>query len=320
MAQAHNFRFLCLLLAGGLIFSFLTGYPQCLLSASGSPEDMRPAMAAVSDDSVSDRDSDFNKIDKDNTADRKMDADETDNTAEQKMDAGKTDKPNVLSENAMTGYATTGYTENKEADTYNKPVKFAAVEDDYFKDACFIGDSRVVSLYEYSDWTDADYYCSSGMTLGGVFGEPSTKFKDGNWKVNIATALQHSHYGKIYIMLGINDMGVGDLDYFVNHYQDMIEKIRKWQPDAVIYIQSIMNVSAARSAQGDYINNEAIRVRNAKLKEMDNGTDTFYLDINSVVCDETGALNPVYTFDGVHLYAQYVPIWTEYLKTHAVIK
>ena len=45
------------------------------------------------------------------------------------------------------------------------PLSFCEVSDDYFDDAVFIGDSRVVSLYEYSDWKEATYYCSSGMNI-----------------------------------------------------------------------------------------------------------------------------------------------------------
>ena len=158
------------------------------------------------------------------------------------------------------------------------------------------------------------------MTLGGVFKDPTGQWNDGNWKENIATALQEQQFKKVYIMIGINDMGVGDLDYFVNHYTDMLQKIREWQPNAIVYIMSIMNVSEERDAKGDYINNEAIRERNEKLQGFADGQNIFYLDINSAVCDENGYLIADYTFDGVHLYAQYVPLWTDYLKAHAIVK
>lgn len=121
-------------------------------------------------------------------------------------------------------------------------------------------------------------------------------------------------------MIGINDMGTGDLDYFTRHYEEMISQIRVWQPDAVIFVQSIMNVTEERSGKGDYINNEGINERNRILQEMDNGKDIFYLDINSAVCDENGNLNAEYTSDGVHLYAKYIYLWTDYLKSHAAIE
>lgn len=315
MDKWKNYRYLFLLLVGGLICSLLTGFPLELIKKDhGQDESEVVETISMSADTVdedgklhSDGESDLIAGGSDNNMD---------NNTNDDMKNNATGSMNDDMQNNTTG--------SKNDDMQNEepevPLSFCEVSDDYFDDAVFIGDSRVVSLYEYSDWKDATYYCSSGMTLGGVFKDPSGRWKDGNWKVNIADALQQEQYKKVYIMLGINDMGVGDLDYFMNHYTDMVNQIHEWQPDAIIYIMSIMNVSAERNAQGDYINNEAIRVRNERLKELDNGRDTFYLDINSVVCDENGCLNAEYTFDGVHLYAQYVPLWTDYLKTHAIVK
>ena len=315
MDKRKNYRYLFLLLVGGLICSLLTGFPLELIKKDhGQDESEVVETISMSADTVdedgklhSDGESDLIAGGSDNNMD---------NNTNDDMKNNATGSMNDDMQNNTTG--------SKNDDMQNEepevPLSFCEVSDDYFDDAVFIGDSRVVSLYEYSDWKEATYYCSSGMTLGGVFKDPTGRWKDGNWKVNIADALQQEQYKKVYIMLGINDMGVGDLDYFMNHYTDMVNQIHEWQPDAIIYIMSIMNVSAERNAQGDYINNEAIRVRNERLKELDNGRDTFYLDINSVVCDENGCLNAEYTFDGVHLYAQYVPLWTDYLKTHAIVK
>lgn len=303
MDKWKNYRYLFLLLVGGLICSLLTGFPLELIKKDhGQDESEVVETISMSADTVDE--------------DGKLHSD-----GESDLIAGGSD--NNMDNNAnddMKNNATGSMNDDMQNEEPEVPLSFCEVSDDYFDDAVFIGDSRVVSLYEYSDWKEATYYCSSGMTLGGVFKDPTGRWKDGNWKVNIADALQQKQYKKVYIMLGINDMGVGDLDYFMNHYTDMVNQIHEWQPDAIIYIMSIMNVSAERNAQGDYINNEAIRVRNERLKELDNGRDTFYLDINSAVCDENGCLNAEYTFDGVHLYAQYVPLWTDYLKTHAIVK
>ena len=315
MDKWKNYRYLFWLLVGGLICSLLTGFPLELIKKDhGQDESEVVETISMSADTVdedgklhSDGESDLIAGGSDNNMD---------NNTNDDMKNNATGSMNDDMQNNTTG--------SKNDDMQNEepevPLSFCEVSDDYFDDAVFIGDSRVVSLYEYSDWKEATYYCSSGMTLGGVFKDPTGRWKDGNWKVNIADALKQKQYKKVYIILGINDMGVGDLDYFMNHYTDMVNQIHEWQPDAIIYIMSIMNVSAERDAQGDYINNEAIRVRNDRLKELDNGRDTFYLDINSVVCDENGYLNTEYTFDGVHLYAQYVPLWTDYLKTHAIVK
>ncbi len=293
MDKMKYLKYLILLLIGSLVCSFLTGFPFSFGNIQDSQED---AAIEASSSSVS-----------------------SDSLNGETISANGTTNASIDCVSGNSAGAT--LSQNGTASGVNlPPLEFQAVDDSYFDDAVFIGDSRIVSLYLYSDWKNATYYCSSGMTLGGVFKDPTGQWKDGNWKENIATALQEQQFKKVYIMIGINDMGVGDLDYFVNHYTDMLLKIREWQPNAIVYIMSIMNVSEERDAKGDYINNEAIRERNEKLQGFADGQNIFYLDINSAVCDENGYLTADYTFDGVHLYAQYVPLWTDYLKAHAIVK
>ena len=40
--------------------------------------------------------------------------------------------------------------------------------------------------------------------------------------------------------------------------------------------------------------------------------------MNPLICDETGGMVASYTYYGVHLKAQYIPIWLDFLKQHAV--
>jgi hypothetical protein len=196
--------------------------------------------------------------------------------------------------------------------------EFETVDEDYFADALFIGDSRGVGLYDYAHLDNAEFYVSSGMSIYKLFEDPDRRLKDGNWPRNLATALTEKQYGKIYLMLGINEMGVGDVDYFIENYEAVVEQIRQLQPDALIFIHGLLRVTEERSEKGDYITNEGINERNARLAELADGSRIFYLDVNDLFCDETGALNPEYTHDGVHLYAQYIGIWKQYLLEHGI--
>ena len=53
---------------------------------------------------------------------------------------------------------------------------------------------------------------------------------------------------------------------------------------------------------------------------MADGENIFYLDINEVVTDESGHLNPDYTWDEVHLLGKYDVIWLEYFSSHGIVK
>lgn len=195
-----------------------------------------------------------------------------------------------------------------------------SVEDDYFSDALFIGDSRTVGLFEYGGLeTTAAFYCSTGLTVYKVFEEELAESPDQSRSLTVEEALQIEHFRKIYIMLGINEMGRGTVESFTETYREMLVHLQELQPDAVIYVQAIMKVTEERSGKGDYITNEGIEERNEALRTLADGERIFFLDVNPVICDETGGLTPDYTTDGVHLKAKYIGLWKEYLKENAVL-
>ncbi len=197
-------------------------------------------------------------------------------------------------------------------------VIYTSVGDDYFEDALFIGDSRVVGMFEYGGLEEtATFYAETGLTIYRLLETEVAAGADGE-KATIEEALGEHRFGKIYLMVGINELGTGTADTFLEKYREVVEHIQELQPDAVIYIQGILKVTEERSAQGDYITNEGIRERNEGLAQMVDNVRTYYLDVNSAVCGEDGGLIPSYTYDGVHLKAQYIPLWKEYLENHVV--
>lgn len=197
---------------------------------------------------------------------------------------------------------------------------YITVEDDYFADAVFIGDSRTVGMYEYGGLEEtATFYASTGLTVYKLFSAEIVTVSGQKKKISVEEALQQNSFAKIYLMVGINEMGTGTVETFTEKYNEVVQHLQELQPDAVIYIQGIMKVTTERSGQGDYINNEGIEARNAELKKLADNQRIFYLDVNPLICDETGGMAPSYTFDGVHLKAKYVELWKEFLKAHVVM-
>ena len=197
---------------------------------------------------------------------------------------------------------------------------YMTVDDDYFSDAVFIGDSRTVGLYEYGGLEEiSTFYASSGLTVYKIFTSQIVEVPGQRQKQTIEEALTENQFKKIYLMIGINEMGTGTVESFADRYKEVVDHLLELQPDAILYIQGILKVSTERSNQGDYINNEGIVARNEKLAELADNRRIFYLDANPLVCDETGGLVASYTFDGVHLKAKYIEIWKDYLKSHAIL-
>ncbi|MCM1303233.1 MAG: GDSL-type esterase/lipase family protein [Lachnospiraceae bacterium] len=198
---------------------------------------------------------------------------------------------------------------------------YHTVEDDYFADAVFIGDSRTVGMLEYGGLEEtADFYASTGLTIYKLFDSKIVPVEGQRKKITVEEALSQNTYAKIYLMIGINEMGTGTVESFVAAYQEAVDHLLELQPDAILYIQGIIKVTTERSEQGDYINNEGIEARNEALSQLADNERIFYLDVNPKICDETGGMEASYTFDGVHLKAQYIDIWKTYLKEHAIVR
>lgn len=188
------------------------------------------------------------------------------------------------------------------------------VENSYFDDAVFIGDSRTEGLILYTGLSNATSYAYKGLMVDTVFTKPVIN-KDGQ-KVSVMDALSSTSFSKVYIMLGINETGWVYSQIFQDKYGEIIDGIREISPDAAIYIQELMPVSNEVSSTHSYITNEKINEYNALLRELAEEKQVFYVDTGSAVADADGSLPEGAASDGIHFVKEYCEKWLDYLKTH----
>ncbi|XOQ47285.1 MAG: hypothetical protein ACFWUD_09775 [Thermocaproicibacter melissae] len=198
---------------------------------------------------------------------------------------------------------------------FSQKKSLGAVNPDYFSDALFVGDSLTEGLKEYGHLDSASYFYRVGLSIYQVFEHPKRDAQSG---LTLEEMLKRHKYGKIYFLLGINEIGTGTDDYFVHHYASVLQKVRTLQPNAIIYIQSILPVTAEKSSGGVF-SNKRIHERNLKLEKLADGEHIFFLNVSSAFADKDGCLPKQYSGDGVHIKAKYYPIWANYLMTHAVL-
>lgn len=194
--------------------------------------------------------------------------------------------------------------------------EFTTVGDDYFADACFIGDSRTVGISQYAGIENATFLCKTSLT---IYDYEKPKITYENSKKSIHDILSEKQFAKIYLMVGINECGTGTPETFYERYRDVVTDIRALQPDALIFIQGNLFVTEKKSNDGDSITNENIAARNDLIATLANQKDIFYIDVNESSLCEDGALVPDYTWDQVHIKAQYYPIWKDFLLQHAIV-
>lgn len=178
------------------------------------------------------------------------------------------------------------------------------------KKTLFIGDSRTVGLCEYGGIGDADFFCSTGMSVYDV--EKETVTVPGVGKIKLDSLLQQKTYSYIYIMLGINELGY-DRNKTVKRYHDIVERIKKQQPQAIVIVEANLHVSGSRSSKDGVFNNSNINKFNEEISKLADNKTIFYIDINPVFDDENGNLNEQMTSDNTHPYAKYYGTWAKWI-------
>ena len=195
------------------------------------------------------------------------------------------------------------------------PRPFTTVDESYFTDALFIGDSR---LQGFGFWSGlpATYYCATGFQLYKF--ETAAVVQTENGKVPIFEAMPYDAFTKIYIKVGLNELGYGTEENFEKTYAQLIAKLREYEPRAIIYVHGILPVTAEKSSTDKAHNNPNIVARNASLQEFAKSQKAYYLDAGPAVSGDDGCLKPEMTSDGIHLKPEYMKVWREFLCEHAV--
>ena len=198
-----------------------------------------------------------------------------------------------------------------------KPLEFVPSDKSYFDDAIIIGDSRTVGIFEYGDMGNITYYATEGLNVYDLWKEAiPVKGMGNNY---LEPLLKAKEYKKIYIMIGINELGY-DMNQTVQKYKETLDKMHEIRPEAIIYICSNLHVTAAQSSKSDTFNNKNIDLFNDEIKKFADHETFFYLDTNQKFNDANGNLGDEYTSDNVHILAKYYAEWADWFAENTIVK
>jgi len=202
---------------------------------------------------------------------------------------------------------------------YSKPVPESAAKDiSYFKDAVFIGDSRTDGFRLMAGVWDAEYITFAGMEVKKFY----TYGFYGAEKLTAEQALKSlgTNYGKVYISLGLNELGWAFFSVYYNKLGEIVDTIRAFNPNADIYLITVMPVSEQRSKQVYYESLENVAAINELIAQVAREKKVYYVDVDSIFRDAKGYLPEGYASDGVHLNRDPIMTWRDYLLTHTMEK
>ena len=192
-----------------------------------------------------------------------------------------------------------------------------AVEDTSFDGAVFLGDSRTEGLSLYSGLKTGYFYTAVGATVESVFSKKNFETEGGE-KVPLLDAVAEQDCDKIYIMLGINELGWSKVKTFHAQYAKLVDRVRADHPEAKIVLQSIPPVSAKQEAKKTYVNNARIAEYNGVIQALAEEKECYFLDVAACLTGGDGLLPKDLNFDGIHLNPAGCKVWLNYLRTHSL--
>lgn len=179
----------------------------------------------------------------------------------------------------------------------------------------FIGNSRTQGFIMYNGLTKVQDYTYIGLMVDTAMTKEFVKTGNGE-KITLLQDMRNKDIKKVYIMLGINELGWSYPSVFKLKYEELIDEIRKVKPDCDIYVQSIIPVTKSKDQSDKIFNNANVKKFNKLIKEVANEKNVKYLDVQSVLVNSEGYLSEDASTDGIHIGKRYCEKWLNYLKNN----
>ncbi len=313
----------CLFIIGFVLFWAAKSAFKTISDDSSEAVKTAPAASAAEKDDKSADDTDSKDTD---SADDSAKPDSDSSAEEAAAPADSTDDSEASgADEYWNDVADSSEAEGGDTEESKEESKFPSSDeiDDDFADACFIGNSRTVGLGMNCGKPEATFYASIGLNVENLWweGDDAAQYNlqidlDDGTKGSVFDALEQKDFGRIYIMFGINEMGWPSWDAFEEKYTNFVNEVKKLQPDAKIYIQSILPVSSYALNNNSCFTTENVDSLNERVKNVASATGCTYLDVNSALREPDGSLPLEASTDGIHLMKDYCMIWLKYLADH----
>ncbi len=214
---------------------------------------------------------------------------------------------------------------------FGKDGKAQTADASFFDDAIFIGDSVSVKLAAYQQSTkcfgNATMCAASSLSAANSLWQVSDgsvhPYYNGR-KTLVEDCVKLSGKKKVFIMLGMNDIGLYSQEKSISNYKELVTRIKAKSPDVDIYIQSMTLMTSISERADKNLNNTQIKAYNEKLRSMCKEMGWHYLDIASATCDSTGSYlpteycsDPVYM--GLHFSNAGCEKWVRYLYENVLL-
>lgn len=190
------------------------------------------------------------------------------------------------------------------------------LEDSYFDDAVFIGDSVMGPLWYCSDNSEylgeaLFFYEVSYSAHAALDGSVSLKLR--GHATSIEDIAADCEAAKLYIMLGLNDLGIFGVEETIKNMTTITDNVAAKCPDTrIVFISA---TPAYKNGNGRSLTNTLINEYNVELARLAEEKGYNYVNITENLKDENGDLIPDYSKDQfIHMIIDCGPIMADALK------
>jgi lysophospholipase L1-like esterase len=164
----------------------------------------------------------------------------------------------------------------------------------------FVGNS----ITDYCDWYEL--FGNQKIRNRGISGDVI------NGVIERLDEIVRANPKKIFLMIGINDLGQGNsVQEILENYNRLIRLIKEKSPRTKLYLQSILPTYRIRDKS-----NEQIMAINDGLKDLASENEYTYVDLFSLLKTKKDELDTVYSFDGIHLNGKGYLVWKQAIEQY----
>lgn len=206
----------------------------------------------------------------------------------------------------------------QEARHFFPPEEIAAtdaVDDSYFNDALFVGDSLMVNLSYSGLFENATFIAAVNLSYENI-DDPIVVQTQESVEVPIWQLLEatRGEFKKVYSLLGINSILYGSDENIRSYF----ERLKELYPDAIIYIESVLPTSETGLITSGK-SNELIKEYNSRVYKICQEMGLHYLDTASAIMDNEGRMPDDYApGDGIHPGTEASYKIRDYIYTHTL--
>lgn len=120
---------------------------------------------------------------------------------------------------------------------------------------------------------------------------------------------------KVFIMIGINDIGKGlSTDEIIINYSGILSSIEKDAPDTTVYVESVLPIN--RDIFKTSTNEKQITDLNSALSKLCEDSGVKFINLYPLFTVNQNKLNPDYTQGGLHINGKGYLVWSEVIKEY----